>query len=63
VLARQALYYLSHAPGLFCSVYFENRVPIFAQDSLVMIPYFILLAIAGMIDVCHHTQPLVEVGS
>jgi hypothetical protein len=61
VLARQASYGLSHTSSPFCSDYFGNRVSLFAQTGLdcdVMI-----LAIARMTGVHHHTFLSIEVGS
>jgi hypothetical protein len=48
-LAIQTFYHLSHAPSLFCSGYFGNRVLLFflGQPSSLF-SYFRLPAVAGM---------------
>jgi hypothetical protein len=57
VLARLVLYYLSHAPSLFHSGYFGNRVSLFAQASLDHdLPFSYFPPIAGMTDLCHYSH-------
>jgi hypothetical protein len=66
VLARQALYFLSHSSSHFCSGYFGDRDSLlfFVQAGLDCNPPILHLpAIARMIAASHHTQPLVETGS
>jgi hypothetical protein len=62
-LLRQVLYYLNPAFSPFCSDHFGDRVSLFAHVGLDQSSYFRLPTVAGMLDACHHAQPLIENGS
>jgi hypothetical protein len=58
-----ALYCLSHIPILYSLVIFEIGSWNMPGVSLDQDPPICASHIAGIIDKCHYTQPLVEMGS
>jgi hypothetical protein len=63
VLARQALYCLSHTSSFFCSGYYEIGSQFLPRLAWTEVLLFVLPAVPGVAVELHSAQQLVEMGS
>jgi hypothetical protein len=62
VLARQALYHVSHSANLFALLIFKMGSHFMTWLAWTIMLLFVLPHVAGRTGVHHHAQPLIEMG-